>query len=413
MLEPIPVWRESRLWALSIAETLVWASLFYIFPASLLRWNTHFGWSVADLSLGFTYALIASAISSIIAGHLIDRGKSRSLMTVCTLVGACLISLIPSLTNLWQFYTVWILIGIALSGCLYESCFSYLTRTFQEGAKRPIIMVTIFAGFASTVSYPTSAYLSRVFSWEVGIYIFALVTFLITAPLFWYGTSMKTVATVKEDPSKHSHGSQNQDKLSITLRAVIQNPIFWGLLITFTTLALNQGMVISQIFPLLESRQISTGLAIFLASCIGPMQVIARLLFFCVESLSRKNIPIVRVALFCQICLAVSSISLVFGGISTSVIVSFVLLQGGPYGLVSIIRPLITAELLGRTNFGVISSIVGIGFVWGFAIAPGIAGKVAERWSYDEVLLTTFSASVVGIISLLLTLQLKRISIQS
>lgn len=412
MLEPIPVWRESRLWALSVAETLVWASLFYIFPASLLRWNVHFGWSVADLSLGFTYALIASAITSIIAGRLIDRGKSRSLMTGSTLVGACLISLIPSLTNLWQFYTVWILIGMALSGCLYEPCFSYLTRTFQERAKRPIIMVTLFAGFASTISYPTSAYLSRTFSWEASIYLFAVVLFLITAPLFWYGTSIKKVPAVKRAPTEHSHGNRSRDKFSITLRVVIANPIFWGLLITFAAFALNQGMVISQIFPLLESRQVSTDLAIFLASCIGPMQVIARLLLFCVESLSRKNIPIVRVALFCQICLAVSSISLAFGGISISVIICFVLLQGGPYGLVSIIRPLITAELLGRTNFGVISSIVGMGFVWGFALAPGIAGKVAERWSYDEVLLTTFSASVVGILSLLLTLQLRRTSIQ-
>ena len=238
------------------------------------------------------------------------------------------------------------------------------------------------------------------------------VLFLITAPLFWYGTSIKKVPAVKRAPTEHSHGNRSRDKFSITLRVVIANPIFWGLLITFAAFALNQGMVISQIFPLLESRQVSTDLAIFLASCIGPMQVIARLLLFCVESLSRKNIPIVRVALFCQICLAVSSISLAFGGISISVIISFVLLQGGPYGLVSIIRPLITAELLGRTNFGVISSIVGMGFVWGFALAPGIAGKVAERWSYDEVLLATFSASVVGILSLLLTLQLRRTSIQ-
>ena len=117
------VWQDKKLWALALAETLAWAGLFYVFPASLLRWSDHFGWSIAELSLGFTFALLASALGSIAAGRLIDRGWSRLLMTGSVVTGALLILLLPSVNLIWQFYLVWIFIGITLSGCLYEPCF--------------------------------------------------------------------------------------------------------------------------------------------------------------------------------------------------------------------------------------------------------------------------------------------------
>ena len=120
----------------------------------------------------------------------------------------------------------------------------------------------------------------------------------------------------------------------------------------------------------------------------------------------------VKVAFFSLICLSLSSLTLSFGSTSTALIVGFVILQGGPYGLVSIIKPVVTAEALGTTNFGIVSSMAGMGSVWSFALAPGIAGVIAERWSYDAVLGSTFSIAVIGIIGLLTTLYLRQKAVQ-
>ena len=75
------VWSNPRLWAVSLGETLAWAGLFYLFPASLIRWKLHFDWSISELSGGLMIALIVSAITGIGSGKLIDKGLGRELMS--------------------------------------------------------------------------------------------------------------------------------------------------------------------------------------------------------------------------------------------------------------------------------------------------------------------------------------------
>jgi len=394
-------WRNQKLWSLAIAETLSWAGLFYIFPALLLKWHKWFQWSIAELSIGFTLALIASAITGMIAGRIIDSGNSQRLMTLSVIIGALLLSLLPMVTVLWQFYLVWLLIGCCLAGCLYDPCFSYITRTFQSDAKNSIIMITLIAGFASTIAYPLCTLITDLYDWQTTIHILTVILCFIAGPLFWYGTSIEPTA---------GHSSNKHTKTSVgkIVKPALSSPVFWGLLMTFAAFSSNQGMVVSQIFPLLESREIPSGMTVLFASCIGPMQVIARLILFTTETFGNKNIPILAVCLTSLICLCLSSLVLAVGGTSLILVVLFVIFQGGPYGLFSIVRPVITAEMLGRVNFGLLSSMVGIGSVWGSALAPGIAGSIADRWNYDAVLITTSSIAAVGLIILLTTSTLQR-----
>jgi len=394
-------WRNNKLWSLAVAETLSWACLFYVFPALLLRWKESLGWSISQLSIGFTLALITSAITGMFAGRIIDSGHSRKLMTFSVVIGAFLLALLPTVTVIWQFYLIWLLIGCTLAGCLYEPCFSYLTRTFQGDAKNSIIMITLMAGFASTISYLICTFVSELYSWEITIYLLSGILFLISAPLFWYGTSIRLDITTDS-------GEKAASPVIGVIKPTLSSPVFWGLLVTFAAMSSNQGMIVSQIFPLLGSRDISPTSTVFFASCIGPMQVIARLILFATESFAKKNIPMMAVCLTSLIFLCLSSLALVLGGTSLIFVIVFVMFQGGPYGLFSIVRPIITADLLGRVNFGLLSSMVGIGSVWGSAFAPAIAGSIADRWNYDTVLLTTSSIAAVGLVSLIVTSTLQR-----
>jgi MFS family permease len=396
-----PPWRNNKLWSLAVAETLSWACLFYVFPALLLRWKESFGWSISQLSIGFTLALIASALTGMIAGRIIDSGHSRKLMPFSAVIGAILLSLLPAVVAIWQFYLIWFLIGCTFAGCLYQPCFSYLTRTFQEDAKNSIIMITLIAGFASTISYPICSIVSEFYSWETTIYLMSGILCLISAPLFWYGTSIRL------DITPNSREKASSSVIGI-IKPTLSNPVFWGLLVTFATMSSTQGMIVNQIFPLLESRGISPTSTVFFASCIGPMQVIARLILFATESFTNKNIPMIAVCFTGLIFICLSSLALVLGGASLIFVVVFVMLQGGPYGLFSIVKPIITADLLGRVNFGLLSSMVGIGSLWGSAFAPGVAGSIGDRWNYDTLLLTTSSIAAVGLVSLIVTSTLRR-----
>ena len=79
---------------LALAQTIIWASIFYLFPALLPIWESETDWSKAQLTGAFTIALISAAIVSPMAGRLIDAGWGRSLMlggTLCATV--CLVAL--------------------------------------------------------------------------------------------------------------------------------------------------------------------------------------------------------------------------------------------------------------------------------------------------------------------------------
>jgi MFS family permease len=141
-------------WPLAIAQIFMWAAMYYLFPALLLVWERDLGWSKTELSGAFTLALAVSAVLAPGVGRIIDRGFGSRIFTGSAILGSLLLVLLSMVTQLWQFYAVWIVIGMAMSGGLYEACFAILTKVMGTQAKRAITMVTLIAGFAGTLAFP-------------------------------------------------------------------------------------------------------------------------------------------------------------------------------------------------------------------------------------------------------------------
>jgi sugar phosphate permease len=115
-------------WPLALAQTLVWAAMYYSFPALLLAWERDLGWTKAELSGAFTVALVTSAFLAPMVGRIIDRGYGTHIFTGSALLGAVCLVVLSRVTAIWQFYAVWIMLGVAMAGSLYEACFAVLTH---------------------------------------------------------------------------------------------------------------------------------------------------------------------------------------------------------------------------------------------------------------------------------------------
>lgn len=152
---------DLAIYLLAIGQTFAWASIYYVFPALLLRWEQDLGWSKADLTAAITMAILVSALVSPVAGRIIDRGHGPILVGVAALIGGLGLVLLSFVNQQWQFYAVWVLMGIAIAGCLYEPCFALVTRSRGVNAKQAIILITLAAGFASTISYPLAHILAE------------------------------------------------------------------------------------------------------------------------------------------------------------------------------------------------------------------------------------------------------------
>ena len=231
---------------LSFGQTLVWACIYYIFPALILRWENSNGWSILEISFAITLALLTSAFFSPISGKIIDKGYGHFLLFFSALLGGLELLFLSNISTLWHFYLIWILLGISMSGCLYEPCFSFVTKYRGEKAKRDILSITLISGFASTICFPLSHFISNIFGWQTTVMIFGVVVIFIAAPLLIIGATL--LRTNLETTVLKS------DKDNIKNSVSLKNPLLILLAISFALLALTHGSTINHLLPILSER---------------------------------------------------------------------------------------------------------------------------------------------------------------
>ncbi|GAF97580.1 unnamed protein product, partial [marine sediment metagenome] len=168
---------------LAVAQTIIWATMYYSFPALLPEWESDLGWTKTEISGAFTVALVLAALLAPMAGKLIDSGAARLIHPAGAALGAVMLVALSQVTELWQFYAVWVGMGLAMSVSLYEACFAIITVTVGSQARIAITMVTLFAGFAGTVSFPSAHFLSGAFGWRGAAMTFAVVDLVLVIPL--------------------------------------------------------------------------------------------------------------------------------------------------------------------------------------------------------------------------------------
>ncbi len=359
---------------LAIAQMLIWACIYYSFPALLLHWERSLGWSRADLTGAITLAVFVSAFCSPLYGRLIDAGKGALMMTAAVITGGGCLLLLSLVEQLWQFYLVWAVIGVCMAGSLYEPCFALITRARGAEAKRSIILVTLVAGFAGTVSFPVAHSLVLAFGWRSVVLFFGATAILVVAPIMWLG------ANAVEQAGAHRHRANPQ--LSMAERSFLHSPVFWCLALGFGLVAMLQGMTLHHLLPILSEREIHPEVAVIAISFLGPMQVAGRLAMMAAE----RHVSIHGIAIACFVLMA-SSIALLIGaGVTPTLLIPFVILFGGAYGIVSIIRPIIARDLLGERQFGAKSGALALVYLVGSASAPFLGSLVWGWGGYELVL---------------------------
>lgn len=381
---------------LALAQTIVWAGLFYIFPIMILRWENGFGWSRDTVALALTLALFCGAAAAPSAGRIIDRGGARPLMTGAALLGALSLLGLSVATTYTQFLIGWAVIGVACAGCLYEPCFAFLTRVKGANARHPITVVTLIAGLASTFCYPIADYIAEHYGWRTALQTFALLIICIAAPMFWL--SIAYLSAGNPQPTAKSSAKPPP--------GVFRSRLFWALTLSFVAIAVTHGMMITHIIPILHEKQVTPGQAVLAASLVGPMQVAGRLVIMTFA----RSLSAFAVMRWSFIGMACSALLLSSMASADWRVFGFVLLLGGCYGVVSVLRPVLTLEMLGQQGFGQISGVMAGPYAIAVALSPFLAVLLWRSGGYD---LTLILAGAIALLALALAWVAKAASRQS
>ena len=372
-------------WPLAVAETLVWAALYYLFPALLLEWERDLGWSKTELAGALTLALITSALLGPVTGRLIDRGFGRVVFSGSAALGSVFLAGLAWVEHPWQFYCLWFGIGVAMAGSLYEACFSILTHALGDKARKAITLVTLVAGFAGTLAFPSIHLLVGRVGWRGAVVIVAGVNLLVAVPLIWNACRhADRHRTAQPTPSSAHPGAASR---------VLRTPVFWLLAVAFSMAYLEHFGLITHLLPLLSERGLSDEAAVLTASFIGPMQVAGRLAMLAVE----KYVSTFWLAFTCFLAMSGAATALLCSQAVPPLLPLFVVLQGAGIGISSILRPVMTAELLGRAHFGIISGFLAIPSILAAALAPTLAALVWGMGGYEMVILVAIVAAVIGL----------------
>ena len=366
---------------LAIAQTIIWASIFYLFPAFLPTWEAQTEWSKTELTGAFTLALLATALASPLAGRVIDAGRDRALMVGGALLSVICLLALSQVNQLWQFYLVWLALGLCMAASLYEPCFANLIRHLSSDAKPVITRITLVAGLAGTVAFPTAHWLNQMMDWPQAVMCFAAGTGLITLPLTYAALTFLQLRYPKSKPVASVHSNH-----------VPFTRAFWMLAIAFMIISLVHGMIVTHLLPLLAERSVASSFAILVASMIGPMQVLGRLFILTIQS-RISNHGLVNL---CFIVLVASIAILMFANDRSWMLVLFVFLFGAAYGMVSIARPVVARDLLGQQDFGAKSGVLSLLYLLGGASAPFFGSLLWQLGGYVLVLPLLIVIGIAG-----------------
>ena len=77
----------------------------------------------------------------------------------------------------------WAVLGIGMALGLYDAGFATLAALYGHNARGPITGITLFAGFASTVSWPLTTWLNDAFGWREALLVWAALNVVVGIPL--------------------------------------------------------------------------------------------------------------------------------------------------------------------------------------------------------------------------------------
>lgn len=398
--------RAERLavWLLGVGATVGYGALYYIFAALLLTWEEVQPWGPEVdkgwLTLAFMCATLTGAGVSPLAGRLVDRGRGRWLLSGGMALGALSLLLLASAKSYWVFLLAWLGLGIAEGCCLYEPCFSFVTRTTHERARVNITRITLVAGFASTLAYPAGAFLSEALGWRGAVLCFAGAVALIGLPAMFAG------ATMLECCPEDSHTPEHRAGDRAAFVAARARPEFWLILIAFSLIGLAYGLVLTHIMPILTDRGLGLGQAVLAASMFGPMQVLGRLAMMLAGH--RASGMRVAVGAFAGIACAIA-VLLVVVPVAPGSVFGFALLFGASFGLVSILKPVVMAEVLGRRAFGMIAGFMAVPFLIVASLSPQAGALLWQLGGYDLALCVALGSACLAFgVLLALAVRLRR-----
>jgi MFS family permease len=369
---------------LGVTQILAWGTIFYspVLTAPLIAAER--GWSLTFTMGGFSVGLLVGGLVSPFIGRSIDRYGGHVVMPFGSLIGALGLAGLTIAANPTLYLLVWMLLGAGLAASLYDPAFATLGRIFGSAARRPITVLTLAGGFASTIGWPATHFLIGQVGWRGTYLVYAALLAGIAAPLHAFALP-RSRATV-EPPSLGAHVTAPPTLPSNGLAFLL-------VAIAFAAYAFVPSGLSAHLLAMFGRFGLDAATAVAIGTLFGPAQVAARVC----ELAFARNLHPLMVARFAVSLLVFAFVLLALLKFSVTLALTFAVLFGIANGLITIMRGAVPLALFGPFGYGrLVGRIAGPSLLMQ-ALAPVVLAFVIERSSDRVALALTASFAVVAL----------------
>jgi MFS family permease len=349
-------------WVLGLTETISWGTLFFAFTVFIEPMSLTLGYSKPFLAGGYSLGLLVWALCSFAVGRLLDRMPARRVMGAGSLLGGAGLLLWAWSPSPAVFLLMWVPLGLAMATTLYEPAFVVLRQAYGDGYQKPIVTVTLMAGFASTIFVPLAQWLVLHVGWRPTLLGFAALNLLVCAPLharLRYPLHAGYAAVQPASPLPAGDAASQH-----IARATLRQPVFWAVVLAFTATAVVASLLGAHLIPVLTEKGLPLGQQLVVAALIGPAQVVGRMLMMraAVRHPVRLSLPVYALMSTGLLCMAL--------GHGAWMMVAAVL-YGCANGVNTMLRAMAMPELISRHHYATLN---------GLMMTPVLLMQAAAPW---------------------------------
>jgi MFS family permease len=394
-------------WVVAIAGCVIIVAaqnIQYSFGVFLKPLINQFGWSRTAISGCVTIRSILGGTMSPIAGALSDRYGPKKLIFMGVLIVGLSYLWASRLSSLWELYlTLGVLTGLG-TGSLLTPLVATTTKWF--GSRAGLANGIVMSGFSISqiILPPVVTYLILQYSWGTCLRILAIAALGVGLGAWSFikppsrnvtnlGTSPGTGNMVKAVEDPPATGNYSLSEAFIT-------PTLWLLLIINMIVAICYQMVVIHIVAAAVDEGATLEAAAIILSLTGVTGMLGRII---IGGLANKFGAKIVLAL----CLAIQGPVLFFlaGASDIRLFYVYCAVFGFAYSGTTPIIPTMAASIFGTRSVGSIFGIINLGYTFGVAIGPLLAGYIFDvTGSYSGAFL---SAAGALFLSFLLCLMLK------
>ena len=325
---------------MGVSMTVGYGTLYYSFSILAPEIAREFGWSQSFVFAVFSIGLLGGAVSAPIVGRLIDRFGARPVLAFGSILAAAMLAGLSMVQNGWQFAVVTLAAEFISLAVQYDAGFAALAQRHGQDARSQITLVTLVAGFASTVFWPLIQWLLTMMSWREVYLVLAALNLVLALPVHVLWPSYRAPAT----------RAAGADASAAAMAPASRRPHLALMAISLSAGGFVLSAMGASLLVLLGDAGFTPAAATLAGSLIGPSQVAARLIEYARRGVLSPPVTglIATGAIFVALVLLFAAALIP----AVAIVIVFAIFFGIGQGLTSIIRGVLPLHFFGTAGYG-------------------------------------------------------------